>query len=462
MLEACNRTFTTSTSVRIEDGKLHLKHLEAEEEPASLKWLKDRMSRRLPQGEIPDVVIEMDRTVQFTRHFRHAGTGEVAPPALKRYLYAAILAQACNLSLQAMARMADISYEQLYWVNVWYVREDALQAAIVDLANYQYHHPLSRLWGNGTLSSSDGQRFPVSVRASNATALPRYYGFGRGLTHYTWSADVHAQYGVRVVPSTIRDATYVHDAIRDNATELPIVEHTTDTHGFTHALFAIFDLDSLRFSPRLRDIGDQTLYRVNRTKPYPNLEPILTGMVNLEPIADAWDDLVRIIGSIRLGWVSTSLLLSKWHAAAQQSTTLKLLQGYGRVIKTIFILRYLLSEEYRRKIHRQLNKGENLHALRQHLFYANEGKIRAGYMEEQVNQANCLVLVTNAVVAWNTTYMAHVIAHLRTEGHQVADADIARLSPARYEHINVYGKYTFDVDTWLNQATVRSLRTPAE
>jgi TnpA family transposase len=35
------------------------------------------------------------------------------------------------------------------------------------------------------------------------------------------------------VPATIRDATYVLDAILDNTTELSLVEHTTDTAGFT-------------------------------------------------------------------------------------------------------------------------------------------------------------------------------------------------------------------------------------
>jgi hypothetical protein len=49
--------------------------------------------------------------------------------------------------------------------------------------------------------------------------------------------------------------------------------------------------------------------------------------------------------------------------------------------------------------------------------------------------------VTNAVVTWNTVYMAGVIEQLRSEGRTVNDEDISGLSPARYEHINPYGKY---------------------
>jgi len=53
--------------------------------------------------------------------------------------------------------------------------------------------------------------------------------------------------------------------------------------------------------------------------------------------------------------------------------------------------------------------------------------------------------MTNVVVALNTAQMARVIEGLKAEGYSVADEDVAHLSPARYEHINPYGKYSFDV-----------------
>jgi hypothetical protein len=91
-------------------------------------------------------------------------------------------------------------------------------------------------------------------------------------------------------------------------------------------------------------------------------------------------------------------------------------------------------------------KGEALHALRGFLFLANEGKIRRRYYQEQLNQASCLNLVTNAVVLWNTVYMSAVLDQLKAEGYPVDDTDVAHLWPARYGHINPYGKYRFDVD----------------
>jgi hypothetical protein len=103
-----------------------------------------------------------------------------------------------------------------------------------------------------------------------------------------------------------------------------------------------------------------------------------------------------------------------------------------------------------------LTRVEALHALREFLFFANKGTIRRKQEEDQANQAGCLNLLTNAVVAWNTVYMAAAIEQLRADGYAVRDEDIAHLSPARYEHINPYGKYRFDID--LRARQLRPLR----
>jgi TnpA family transposase len=116
----------------------------------------------------------------------------------------------------------------------------------------------------------------------------------------------------------------------------------------------------------------------------------------------------------------------------------------------------LEDQDYRQRINTQLNKGEALHMLREFLFFANMGTIRRK-QEEQTNQAGCLNLLTNVVVAWNTVYLAAAIEQLRAEGYLIRDEDIAHLSPARHEHINPYGKYRFDIDLHLHQ--LRPLRS---
>jgi rRNA maturation protein Nop10 len=75
------------------------------------------------------------------------------------------------------------------------------------------------------------------------------------------------------------------------------------------------------------------------------------------------------------------------------------------------------------------------------------------------DQSSCLTLVTNAVIIWNTIYMAAALDYLKQEGYSISEEDIAHLSPARFDHINPYGKYRFDMTENQNRKGLRQLRT---
>jgi len=401
---------------------------------------------------------EIDKWTQFTDCFHHPGGYKPKNKDMIIYIYASIIAQACNFGLKRMAEITDLSHNQLIWCNKWYLREETLQNAINKLVDFQYYQPLSKYWGDGTLSSSDGQHIPVSVKTKNATALPKYYGYGKGLTFYTWTSDQFSQYGSKVVTSTVRDATYVLDAILDNETELQILEHTTDTAGYTELVFALFDLLGMQFSPRIKDLGDQKLYYFDKKNNCKSIKNILKVKINPKIIIDNWENILRTVVSIKFGWVTASLFISKLQAYPQQNILTKALQEYGRIIKTMFILNYIDSEAYRRRILIQLNKGEALHALRQFLFFANEGIIRKSQFELQSNQLNCLTLLTNAVMVWNTRYMEAVIQNLEQENYQINEDDLKHISPSRFEHINKYGRYNFNIEQEMARDTLRPLR----
>ena len=119
---------------------------------------------------------------------------------------------------------------------------------------------------------------------------------------------------------------------------------------------------------------------------------------------------------MKFGHTTASLLIAKLHASSRQSTLAKALHEYGRLVRTIYLCRYLADEELRRRVRRQLNKGESLHALRRDLFFAHQGHVRRRHLDDQVDQALCLTLVTNAAVLWTTTYLADALDALRAQG----------------------------------------------
>jgi TnpA family transposase len=198
--------------------------------------------------------------------------------------------------------------------------------------------------------------------------------------------------------------------------------------------------------------SDQQLYRLASAKDYPRLKECLKRPIHQQKIVRQWEEMVRMVGSLKTGWVAASLFISKLQSFPRQNSLTEVMQEYGKLCKTIFILKYVLREEYQRHIEVQLNKGENLHSLREHIFFAQHGQIRKIKLDQQTNQAGCLNLVTNAVVLWNTVYMWEAAKLLRAEGHQVLDEELVHTWPSRFEHLNVYGKYLFKIPE--NQAQV--------
>lgn len=455
-----DRVILNDSHIRIEKNKLVLSTLKAEELPESSIKLQDSITERLPLVELTDLLIEVDNWTHFTDCFEYEGDSNFKTKDILVYLYASILAQACNFGLKKMTEISDLPYDKLEWCNNWYMRQETLQDAINVLVDFQYNQPLSKFWGDGTLSSSDGQRFLVPIKTKNATALPKYFGYGRGLTFYSWTSDQFSQYGSRVIPATIRDATYVLDAILDNETELNILEHTTDTAGYTELVFALFDLFGMQFSPRIRDITDQRIFRPKKGIFYKNIDSLLSSKINYDLIINNWDDILRIVASIKCGWVTASLFISKLQAYPRKNILTKALQEYGRIIKSIYIPNYLCLEDYRRKISTQLNKSEALNDLRKFLRFANEGHIRKSQITDQLNQAHALTLLTNSVIIWNTRYMMAVINQLQAEGESIEDSDLSHISPCRFNHINKYGKYSFNVDKEMARKYLRPLRNP--
>lgn len=448
--------------LRVEKDTLVLSPLEADPRPASADALATRLTERLPRVELGALLMEVDTWTHFSRHFVHAADAEPLRPRLLPHFYASVLAYACNFGVEQMAHLRDLAADHLAWCTTWFLREDTLKAACTSLVNYHHQLPLSQAWGSGVLSSSDGQRFPVSGTTRHARRMPPSLGYGMGVTFYSWSSDQLSQYGTKFVPVTVRDSTYVLDEICNNETELPIREHTTDTAGATEIIFALFDLLGFRFAPRLRDLNDRRLFASGsmNMQRYPRLQPHVAGRIHRPRILHWWDEMLRAAGSMKLGWVTASLLVQKLQAHPQQNALAAALQEYGRLARTLHIMHWYAHTEDRRRFLRQLNKGEALHDLRAALVIANKGQLRQRRGEALTHQALCLNLVTNAVIVWNTVYMAAVVEQLKHEGVPVHDSDLAHVWPTRYVHINMYGKYRFNVEEAHARRDLRPLQRP--
>jgi TnpA family transposase len=253
-----------------------------------------------------------------------------------------------------------------------------------------------------------------------------------------------------VISSTSPESPYALDGILGNQTDLLITEHATDTHGATLANFALFDLVGLQLSPRIRDLGKITLYRTGPRSDfaarYPASGHLLTRRLNEDLVTGMWDDLLRVAASVKGGHATGALVVGKLCSSRRQQNALaSAIKEYGALRRTVYAARYLVDETYRRRIGRQLNKGENVHSLKRMLAYAGDGAIRKRHHEEQAEQMWCLTLATNAVVTWTTEYNGLAVTALRRSGRDIDDAVLAHIWPTHHENIHFYGTHSVDV-----------------
>ncbi|MFE4961179.1 Tn3 family transposase [Streptomyces sp. NPDC056653] len=160
-------------------------------------------------------------------------------------------------------------------------------------------------------------------------------------------------------------------------------------------------------------------------------------------------DLVRMAGSLKYGQATAALIVGKRSAASRQNTLAAALKEWGMLRRTIHLAKYLSDPVFRRKISRQLNKGESLHALRRDLHNAQQGTITRPHLSEQTEQAWCLTVLTNAVVAWTTEYCSRAVLELRSQGRDVLDEILSHISPDHRDNINFFGVINVDVEAEL-------------
>ena len=269
--------------------------------------------------------------------------------------------------------------------------------------NYHHRLPLTRAFGSGPLSSSDGQRFPVKGKSLTARHLSRYFARGQGVSTYTHVSDQHSTFDTKVIVATAPESHYVLDGLLGNATDLPVFEHATDTHGATLSNFALFDLVGKQLSPRIRDLGKITLYwtgpKADFLARYPRAGALLTHRLNLELVTSMCDDPLRVAASVQGGHATASMVVGKLCSSQRQ--------------------------------------------LR--------ARCVGAATSSRPSRCGCLTLATNAIVCWSTEYHGLAVGALRQQGRIIDDEVLAHIWPTYHENVHFYGTHSVDIDGELAQ-----------
>ena len=433
----------SSEDVLIKNGRLSIKPYQGNTIPDEAKSIIREIYNELPKIKITDLLVEVDSWTGFTDQFTHLRTGLTADN--KEHLLTVILADAINLGLTRMAEACpDTSYKNLSWTSDWFVSEESYTKSLADLVNFHHQMELVSSWGDGTTSSSDGQHFPLGSIAKPLGGLNPKYGNRSGLLFYTHISDQYSPFHTQVINSNVRDATYMLDGLLYHKSDLNITEHFTDTAGFTDHVFGLCHLLGFKFSPRIRSIGDLSLFPIEKKNEWKHLGPLFGEKIKLKEIKNQWDEILRLASSIRMGTVTASSMIKKLASYPRQNRLAQGLREIGRIERTIFILNWIKDPGLRKRVQAGLNKGESRNALARAVFFNRCGEIRDRSFENQCYRASGLNLVVTTIIIWNTFYLEKAVENLRKKKH-IPDEYLAYLSPLGWEHINLTGDYVWNI-----------------
>ncbi len=262
--------------------------------PENVQKFIDQATALLPHVKITELLLEVDQWTNFTQHFTHLKSGDLAKD--KNLLLTAILADGINLGLSKMSESCPgTTYSKLAWLQAWHIRDDNYSAALAELTNAQSKHPFAANWGDGTTSSSDGQRFRTGGVSQGKGQVNPKYGAEPGRQFYTHISDQYAPYHAQVINVGVRDSTYVLDGLLYHESDLIIEEHYTDTSGFTDQVFGMMPFLGFRLAPRIRDLGDTIIFiPPGQQKLYPALQTMISDEIKVNCIKTLWDGISAI------------------------------------------------------------------------------------------------------------------------------------------------------------------------
>ena len=416
-----------------------------------------RLYGMLPRLRITELLAEVNGWTGFAEHFGHLRTG--APPDESFGLMTALLADATNLGLARMARSSKIfSHSKLLWIAEWHVRDETYQAALACLTEAIHAQLFTRVWGDGGASSSDGQFFKAGGHGEARADYNAKYGSEPGVKFYTHISDRYAPFHTKVIAANASEAAHILDGLLHHECSLDIREHYTDTAGAVDHVFGLCHLTGFRFAPRIRDLADRRLYVADARATYQSLDPMIGGAIDFRVIGENWDETLRLAASIKAGTVAPSILMRRLAAYPKQNALAKTLREIGRLERTLFTLAWISDPALRRRTSAGLNKGEARNALARAAFFHRLGEICDRTFENQRYRASGLNLVVSAVILWNTVYLSHAVAELRSSGDLVRDDLLAHIAPLGWEHITFNGDYVWPTEPLQN--AFRPLRNP--
>jgi TnpA family transposase len=450
----------THTNENIKEGKnLHVRRLasgkvrvvtpkqDEVDAPAMMEYLPRR--HFVPLTEVLGTV---NAATSFGENLAHLKP-QYGRQTSRAILFAGIIGLGCGIGLRKMARISrTISEDALDNAATWHLSYDNLLAAndqILAFTNGLDLPEIYRLNEGVTHTASDGQKFEVAEDSLGASHSFKYFGSKQGISIYTFTDAKGLLWYSTGFSASERESGYVIDGLMHNDVVKSDV-HSTDTHGFSEAIFCVTHLLGIAFAPRIKNLKRQTLYSFRSgVAGKAKIQTAKDGALQASKYIDEaivlthWEDILRLVVTIKLKRTTASDVFRRLNSYSKQNSLYTAMKAFGRITKTLFILRYIDEVDLRMSIEGMLNKIELANRFTRAIAIGSPREFASGIPEEQKIAEACNRLIKNAIICWNYMYLEMRLNRSDISQKATLLEAIKAHSPMSWAHINLLGEYDF-------------------
>lgn len=461
-LQNLNDTMLHNKKVKILDknnGHIKVTPLKAQALPPFLDTLQREINRRWSTINLIDILKEADLRIGFTKQFHSAGNRDILDgDLLQKRLLLCLYALGSNTGLKRVsAANEDASHSDLSYVKRRFINEDNVKAAIIDVINEIIAIRDPSIWGEATTGCAcDSTQVSSWDQNLMNEWHPRYKD--RGVMIYwhvdTKSAVIHSQ--IKTCLSSEVGAMIT--GVLRHDTKMNMNKAYTDTHGQSTVGFGFSYGLGFDLLPRIKGINRQKLYYPGASykNNYPNLDAVLKSGIDWQLIEDNYDEYVKHVSALKTGTVDPDVLIKKFSKENYNHPVYKTLIEIGNAVKTIFLCRYLSSEDLRIEINESQNVVERLNGIMNFIFYGKLGELSTNRTKEQALSVSCLHLLQVCMVYINTLIIQELLSD-PAWASQLTPEDKRALTPLIHAHINPYGLFPLDLYQRLSIEIVREI-----
>lgn len=444
LIEAVDAEFPQNAYAEIVDGRLILKKPPASEQPPGIRQLDALINAALAPVSIVDVLVDSVRWLQLHKLFRPLMGTESRIENLMPRVVSTLFCYGCNLGPTQTARsIRGISRKQVAWLNIKYMTEAVLEKAIVAAINAYNKFELPSYWGSGKHASADGTKWNLYEQNLVSEHHIRYGGYG-GIGYYHVSDKFIALFSHFISCGTY-EGTYILDGLMTNISDIQPDAVHGDTQAQSYTVFGLSHLLGIKLMSRIRGIKDLVFHRPDPNTKYQHMDRLFSDSIDWPLIETHLPDMLRVAVSIKLGKISASAILRRLGTYSRKNKLYFAFKELGKVIRTMFLVKYVGDVELRKLIQSETNKSEQFNGFAKKLFFGGEGVIAENIRHEQHKVVKYNHLVSNLVILHNVVGMSRAIKQLQAEGLTITQEMLAGLAPYRLEHINRFGDYLLDL-----------------